>query len=231
MSITSAARRCASILLAAPCLALAQQAPAAPPAAPAAPAGATTIAARTAGFDRRDGFIPVYLNDRTGAVWLEIPRDSTRLLFLATQATGLGSNPIGIDRGSGGTEQVARFDRHGDKVFVVFENWSYRSSGGADHRRTVDESFPASTVAALPLLAEESGKLLVDATDLVMRDWNDVGATLLRSQEGAYTVARDRSSVYKPYTRAFADNTEIDIALTFAAAAQPGRVVGSICWR
>lgn len=172
--------------------------------------------------------MPVYLNDRTGAVWLEIPRDSARALFLATLATGLGSNPLGIDRGSGGTEQVARFDRHGDKVFVVFENWSYRSSGGDDHRRTVDESFPASTIAALPIVAEEGGRLVVDATDFVMRDWNDVGATLQRGQEGAYAVARDRSSVFKPYTRAFVDNTEIDIALTFAAAAQSGRIVGSI---
>lgn len=218
MSLRSFVLRGACLSLAVPGLVSAQQTPA-PPA---------SIAARTAGLDKRDGFIPVYLNDKTGAVWLEIPRDSTRVLFLATQATGLGSNPIGIDRGSGGAEQVARFDRHGDKVFVVFENWSYRSSGGADHRRTVDESFPPSTIAALPIVGEEGGRLLVDATDLVMRDWNDVGATLQRSQEGAYTVARDRSSVYKPYTRAFADNTEIDIALTFAASAQPGRVVGSI---
>ena len=218
MSAKFAVLGSACIALATPGLLPAQQAVTSP----------ATIAARTAGLERRDGFIPVYLNDKTGAVWLELPGDSSRALFLATLATGLGSNPLGIDRGSGGTEQVARFDRHGDKVFVVFENWSYRSSGGAEHRRTVDESFPASTIAALPIVAEEGRRLLVDATDLVMRDWNDVSATLQRSQEGVYAVARDRSSVFKPYTRAFADNTEIDVALTFAAAAQPGRVVGSI---
>ncbi|MCX5760211.1 MAG: DUF5117 domain-containing protein, partial [Gemmatimonadetes bacterium] len=224
MPLRSVVLRGACVALLAPCLLPAQQ----QSAAPAVPSAPTTIAARTAGLAKRDGFIPVYLNDKTGAVWLEIPRDSTRALFLATLATGLGSNPIGIDRGSGGTEQVARFDRHGDKVFVVFENWNYRSSGGADHRRTVDESFPPSTIAALPIMAEEAGRLLVDATDFVMRDWNDVSATLQRSQEGAYSVARDRSSVFASYTKAFADNTEIDIALTFAASAQPGRVVGSI---
>ena len=201
-----------------PCALLAQQAPAA----------TSSIAARTAGLDRRDGFLPLYLNDKTGAVWLELPADSTRALFLATLATGLGSNPIGLDRGSGGNEQVTRFEKHGDKVFVVFENWSYRSSGGADHQRTVAESFPPSTVAALPLVAEEGGRLLVDITDFVMRDWNEVRGTLQRSQEGAYAVARDRSSVYKPYTKGFADNTEIDVALTFAAAGPAGRVVSSI---
>ncbi len=218
MSFRSAIFCGAWVTLVTPCLVPAQQATAAP----------ATIAARTAGLEKRSGFIPVYLNEKTGAVWLELSGDSARALFLTTLATGLGSNPIGVDRGSGGTEQVARFDRHGDKVFVVFENWGYRSSGGADHRRTVDESFPSSTVAALPIVAEEGDRLLVDATDFVLRDWNDVGATLQRSQEGAYAVARDRSSVFKPYTKGFADNTEIDVTLTFAASGQPGRIISSI---
>ena len=222
-----AIRRATFAALITPCVLSAQAAPAAqvPPTPAAAPA---TIAARTAGLQKRAGFLALFLNDKSGAVWLELPGDSTRVLFLATLATGLGSNPIGLDRGSGGTEQVARFDRHGDRVFVVFENWGYRSSGGADHRRTVDESFPSSTIAALPLVTEENGRLLVDVTDFVMRDWNDVALTLQRSQEGAYAVARDRSAIYAPYTRGFADNTEIDVALTFATAAQPGRIVGSI---
>lgn len=187
-----------------------------------------TISARTAGFEKRDGFIPVYLNDRTGAILLEIPRDSTRALFLATLATGLGSNPIGLDRGSGGDEKVARFERNADKVLVIFENTQYRSSGGADHLRTVLEAFPPSTIAALPVVAEEGGRILVDATDFVMRDWNDVSATLQRSQQGAYAVARDRSHVYKPYTKAFPDNTEIDISLTWAAAGNPGGIVSRV---
>ncbi len=187
-----------------------------------------TISARTAGLERHDGFIPFYLNDRTGAIWLEIPRDSTRALMLTTLATGLGSNPIGLDRGSGGGEQVARFERSADKVLVVFENTRYRSSGGADNLRTVLEAFPPSTIAALPVIAEEGGRILVDATDFVMRDWNDVVATLQRSNQGAYVVARDRSHVYKPYTKAFPDNTEIDVALTWAATGRPGGIVSGM---
>src|ERR1041385_7714426 len=127
---------------------------------------ASSIAARTAGMDRRDGFLPIYLDARQGRILLEIPRDSTRALCLITQATGLGSNPIG-------------FDRDGDRVLLVLENWSYRtSSGNPDHARSVAEAFPPSTVASLPLLADENGRLLVDATDAAMRDWNDVAGTL-----------------------------------------------------
>ncbi len=183
---------------------------------------ATTIAARTAGLERRDGFVPVYLNDRSGAVWLELPRDSARMLLMTTLATGLGSNALGLDRGSGGGVRVARFDKMGERVLVTFENTQYRSSGGADHQRTVAEGFASSTVAALPLLAEEGGRLLVDATEFVMRDWNDIAGTLTRSRQGSYAVARDRSRIFKPYTKGYPDNTEIDVALTLAATGDAG---------
>ena len=186
---------------------------------PAAPA---TITARTAGLERRDGFVPVYLNDRTGAVWLELPRDSARMLLMTTLATGLGSNALGLDRGSGGGVRVARFDKAGERVLVTFENTQYRSSGGADHQRTVAEGFASSTVAALPLLAEEGGRLLVDATDFLMRDWNDIAGTLTRSRQGSYAIARDRSRIFKPYTKGYADNTEIDVAITLAATGDAG---------
>ena len=193
------------------------------------PAPATTIAARTAGMERRDGFLPIYLDSRQGRILLEIPRDSMRALLLVSQATGLGSNPIGIDRGASGETHVARFDHDGDHVLLVLENWKYRGSPtNPDHSRTVAEAFPPSTVAAMPLLAEENGRLLVDATDVALRDWNDIARTLAQGGQGAYTVARDRSSVYRLYTKAFPDNTEIDASLTFTATARPGGIVGSI---
>ncbi|HMA24884.1 MAG TPA: DUF5117 domain-containing protein, partial [Gemmatimonadaceae bacterium] len=190
---------------------------------------ASSIAARTTGMERRDGFLPIYLDARQGRILLEIPRDSTRALCLITQATGLGSNPIGIDRGASGPTYVARFDRDGDRVLFVLENWSYRTStGNPDHARSVAEAFPPSTVASMPLLADENGRLLVDATDIAMRDWNDVAATLAQSQQGTYTVARDRSTVYRANTKAFPDNTEIDVALTFATTGRPGNTVEAI---
>ncbi|MGH7718164.1 MAG: hypothetical protein ACREON_04890, partial [Gemmatimonadaceae bacterium] len=70
-------------------------------------------------MEKRDGFIPVYLDAKTGKIHLEIPRDSMRVLLFITQATGLGSNPIGIDRGVSVAEHVARFDRNGERVLVV----------------------------------------------------------------------------------------------------------------
>lgn len=212
-----------SAVLLSPCPVVAQANPT-PPAAVS-----PSIAARTGGMERRDGFIPIYLDPRQGRILLEIPRDSMRALLMITQATGLGSNPIGIDRGASGETHVTRFDHDGDRVLLVLENWSYRTSlANGDHARTVAEAFPPSTMAAMPLLAQEGDKLLVDATEVVMRDWNDVASTLTRSQQGTYAVARDRSGVYKPYTKAFPENTEIDVSLTFATAGRPGPIVSAI---
>lgn len=218
--------RAAAMLVLVTPLAAQQQAPA--PAQAAAPS--TSIAARTRGMDRRDGFIPIILDEKANKIYLEIPRDSMRMLFFTQEATGLGSNPIGLDRGGGGSENVARFERAGDRVLVLFENWQYRSSVPASsaHHQSIAESFPPSTVGALPIAAEEGGRLLVDATDFLMRDWLEVGQRLQASQEGSYSLARDRSAIYRPYTKAFVDNAEIDVSQTFAAGGRAGNVVGNV---
>jgi hypothetical protein len=198
------------------------------PIAAQAPTG--PIAAKTTGFERRDGFLPAFVDPKSGKLFLELPRDSTRALLLISQATGLGSNPIGVDRGASDENHVIRFDRDGDRVLAVLENWRYRSSARDNpaHQRSVAEAFPPSTVASLPLVAEEQGRLLVDATDLVVRDWTDVAGTVARSQQGTYAVARDRSGINRALTRGFPDNTEIDVNLTFAASGRPGGIVSQI---
>ena len=190
------------------------------------PAAATP----TAATERLDGFLPLRLEARTGKVLIELPGDSTRVLLLTSLATGLGSNPVGLDRGANGESYVVRFDRSGDKVLAVLENWQYRSSDTANaaHQRSVAEAFPPSTVAALPVVTTEGRRIVVDATDLVVRDWMDVPRTLQRAGQGQYAVARDRSALYRPRTRNFPRNTEVDVALTFAAQNAPGPIVESI---
>jgi hypothetical protein len=212
------------VLLAIPAVATRAQDAPAPATTPA-----TTIAARTAGFERRDGFVPLYLDGRQGRLYAELPRESLRGLFWTSLATGVGSNPVGLDRGASGDDQVVRFDRRGDRMLMVFENTRFRTSlDDAAHRRSVDESFPASTVASLPVLAEEGNRVLVDLSEVAYRDWNDVGGTLARLNQGSYTVARDRSSIDRAHTRAYPTNTEIDVALTFTTSGRPGPIMGRI---
>ncbi len=211
-----------SLLLAAP---IAAQQPANPPAVQPA----TTIASRTAGFDRRDGFVPLYVDTKQNRLFAELPRGANRALFWSSLATGFGSNPVGLDRGASGGARVVRFDRDGDRVLMVFENNAYRTSlDNAMHKRTVDEAFPQSTVASLPVLAEEGGRTLVDITEVAYRDWNDIAGTMTGLNQGSYAVARDRSYIDKAHTKSYPTNTEIDVALTMSTNGRPGGIASRI---
>src|SRR5512140_2462393 len=140
---------------------------------------ATPIAAKTVGFERRDGFVPLYLDAKQGRLYAELPRGTNRALFWSSLASGFGSNPVGLDRGASGGDQVVRFDRDGDRVLMVFENTAFRTSlDNPAHKRSVEESFPPSTIASLPVIAEEGTRILVDMTEVAYRDWNDVAGTM-----------------------------------------------------
>jgi hypothetical protein len=190
---------------------------------------APTISARTAGLTRNDGFVPFYLEPGAGALWLELPRGGARVLFCTSLSTGLGSNPVGLDRGESGACYVARTDPAGKRQLLVFENWSYRSSSSsAELARSVEESFAPSTVASLPVLAEEGDRVLVDGTDLALRDWRDVPRALADAGDGAYAPVKERSRVLGSASRGFPRNTELESALTFEAKEQAGPIVRRI---
>ncbi len=193
--------------------------------APRAPQGAPQGV--PPGAERLDGFLPLRLDARAGRLFLELPGDTTRALLLTSLATGLGSNPVGLDRGASGEAYVLRLERSGDRVLAVLENTQFRSSDSANaaHQRSVAEAFPPSTVASLPVVGGEGRRLVVDATEFFVRDWMDVPRTLQRTGQGRYALARERSGVYRPHTKNFPRNTEVDVALTFAAADAPGPIV------
>src|SRR2546425_12430616 len=58
-----------------------------------------SIEERTTGMQKLDGYFPVYWEERTGSLWLEIPRFDSEFLYTTGLAAGLGSNDIGLDRG------------------------------------------------------------------------------------------------------------------------------------
>jgi hypothetical protein len=163
-------------------------------------------------------------------VLLELPADSTRALLLTTLATGLGSNPVGLDRGANGPTYVVRFDRSGERVLAVLENWRYRSSDTANaaHGRTVREAFPPSTVAALPLVAVD-GRPAARRRHRVPRARLDGRGAHARGHGAGAVRAGERPQRHPPpYTRGFPRNTEIDVTLTFAASGRPGPIVERI---
>ncbi|HET7599932.1 MAG TPA: zinc-dependent metalloprotease [Gemmatimonadales bacterium] len=170
------------------------------------------------------------LEERGDKLWLELPRNGARMLQCVTLAAGLGSNPIGLDRGAAGNCWVARFEPHGDRQVVILENWNYRSGyrDNAAHARSVSDAFAPSAVASLPVIAAEGDSVLVDATDFVLRDWIDVAGALAAAKAAPYTLARDRSFVHRPAVRAYPRNTELEAALTFEARDRPDTTIARI---
>jgi Met-zincin/Domain of unknown function (DUF5117) len=202
----------------APCFAAAAALCLAAAAAPPlrAQASLPSIAEKTRGMERRDGFLPVYWEASTGKVWLEIPRTGQELIYVVSLPAGIGSNDIGLDRGQLGGERLVRFDRVGPRVLMVQPNQGYRAtSEDAAERRAVEESFAQSVLWGFEVKAEEDGRVLVDATDFVLRDAHGVVPALKRARQGDYKLDPTRSALYLPNLKAFPRNTEIEATLTF----------------
>ena len=114
---------------------------AAPAAAAAAAAAAQqagagpiqSIEERTAGMQKIDGYFPLYWDERTGSMFVEIPQLDTDILMNTGLAAGLGSNDIGLDRGTGGGAQAG----------LVPARRPARADGAAEHVVPIEQRQPA----------------------------------------------------------------------------------------
>jgi hypothetical protein len=168
-----------------------------------------------------DGYIPLYWDERTGSMFLEVPKFDTEFLMALGLSAGLGSNDIGLDRGQGGGGRVVLFQRVGPKVLLLQPNQSFRSSSTNPlERKSVEDSFAKSVLWGFTVAAESGGRVLVDATDFLVRDVIGAASSL---RPGNYRVDRSRSAFYLPNTKGFPKNTEIEVTLTFSNEAAGGR--------
>ena len=101
-----------------------------------------TIEARTTGFQRLEGYLPLYWDQKTGSLWMEISKLDTELLYTTGLTAGLGSNDIGLDRGQAGQARIVKFQRIGPRVLMVQPNYTFRAnSPNPDERRAVEDAF------------------------------------------------------------------------------------------
>src|SRR5579872_2170627 len=144
----------------------------------APPAGGRTpsIEERVASMQKLDGYFPLYWDERTGSIFLEIPRFDVEFLLTTGLAAGLGSNDLGLDRGQEGGGRLVSFERIGPKVLLIQPNETFRSSSANPaERKSVADSFARSVLWGFTVAAETSGRVLVDASDFVLRDAHGAG--------------------------------------------------------
>ncbi len=179
-------------------------------------AAQTTIAEKTAGMKRLDGFLPLVWDAKSGKIYLEIGSFGKDFLYLDSLPYGVGSNDLGLDRGQLGRSHVVRFYRSGPHVLMMERNLRYRSSSTQpEERLDVEQSFAQSVLWGFKVEAEDNGKALVDATDFFLHDAHGVGERLQQAHQGAYKLDMTRSTIAMEETKNFPENTEVGSILTF----------------
>src|SRR5258708_38440794 len=114
--------------------------------------------------------MPLYWQPAAGKLFMEIGRFNREMLYQISLPAGLGSNPVGLDRGQLGDSSLVTFERIGPKVLMTQPNYSYRAiSSNEAERRAVKESFAQSGLWGFKNEAEEGDRGLGDATAFFMR--------------------------------------------------------------
>ncbi len=203
------------------------------------------IAKKMAEAEKRSGLFDIYLDRKAGKVWLELPavpatgeaiegEETTpahegvvgEFLYVEGLLTGLGSNPVGLDRGQLGDTRVVVFRRLGNRLLIEEPNLSYRAlSDDARERRATHQSFASSVLWAGPI--EEvtpDGRSLVDLTSFLVRDAHGVVRQLEQTGQGKYRLDAERSAIDFSSCLAFPDNLEFEALLTYAGDT-PGPLV------
>ncbi len=187
------------------------------------------IGERTRQWTRIDGFVPMYWDELSGRLYLEISRFDQELLYQTSLPAGLGSNPVGLDRGQLGTTAVVTFRRVGPRVLLTQANYRFRAlSDDAAERQAVADSFAQSVLWGFKVEAAEDGRVLVDGTDFLLRDAHGVGDRLRSANQGTWRVDANRTAFHMPRTKGFPRNTEIETIVTLTADGPTGPLVRQV---
>ena len=188
---------------------------------------ATKTSDPLAGLDHRAGFIDLYVDKNENKVLAKLPEVdddgvSLRLIHTARLTAGLGSNPVGLDRGWGDSGKIIVFRKIGNKVIIEAENTLYRANPNNPlEERAVRESFARSFLASADIVKGSDG-LIIDLTDFLTSDILGLKQYLKDRGEGSFAIAKDRTLVDTNNVFAFPDNVEMDVFFTLSSD-KPGR--------
>ena len=176
-------------------------------AALAAPSPATaqdlpSIEEMTEGTTPMEGFFNLYWDDAAGSLYWEIADLDSEFLYQISMGSGLGSNPVGIDRGQLRGTHVFEARRIGPRVLLVEPNYEFRAiSENASEVQAVRDAFAPSVHWGFDIVARTGERVLVDATDFFMRDARGVANQIAQRGQGQFQLDASRSAIYLPNTK------------------------------
>jgi Met-zincin/Domain of unknown function (DUF5117) len=186
------------------------------------------ISEKTRSMTRMEGFFDLFWDEAAGRLFLELEPGGDEFLYQVSLASGLGSNPVGLDRGQPGPTHLLHAERIGRRLLLMERNYGFRArTDDRDERRAVEDAFAPAVYWGFAIEAESNGRVLVDATDFFLRDAHGAARTLERTGQGTFELDGSRSTFYLPATKAFPRNTEVETLLTFTSK-KPGALVRSV---
>ena len=185
---------------------------------------------KTEGLDTRAGLFDIHAKPGGGKLLATMPAPDAdgavgQYIYATRLRAGLGSNPVGLDRGAGDSGIVVTLRQVGEQLVIEAVNTDYRASAeSAEEQRAVRESFASSVLWTTSILARDAdGRLLVDLSGFLVRDHLGIAAQLKRTGQGSFGLDASRSFVDGEQL-AFPDNVELEATLTFAST-EPGNEV------
>lgn len=179
------------------------------------------FAEKSKDFQKFNGFFNFQYDDKNDKVYLEVNELEKEFLYVYSLSSGIGSNDIGLDRGQLGNEQVVFFKKAGGKLLLVQPNLKFRAlTDNVLEKKSVEQAFAKSILGGFKIEEEKNGKYIIDITDFLKRDAHGVSNRLKKSEQGTYKIEEDKSAMNLKRTKAFPENVEFDVFLTFKGDAK-----------
>jgi hypothetical protein len=188
---------------------------------------------RVAEMEKKEGLLTFYLDRAQGKVWLEVPAGEDGLvgeyIYVEGLVTGLGSNPIGLDRGQLGDSRLVKLRRVANRLLIEQPNLGYRAlTDDPAEAAATRQSFATSVLWSGELESTTwDGRSLVDFTSFLVRDAHGVSDRLTAGEQGNFTLDASRSVVDPDACLAFPNNVEFEAVLTYAGSGEIGQHVQS----
>ncbi len=196
---------------------------------------ASAIAAKTAGLAARPGLLDLFVDAELGKVLVRLPpasgtrRTIGEYIYYQGIVSGLGSNPVGLDRGQVGEPQILRLRELGGRVLFELVNLRFRAlTESMDEVQAVEESFASSVIWSAEIAARDAdGGSLIDLGPFLLRDAHGIADRLSESGQGGFAFDREKSAIDVASCLAFPDNLEFESLVTFTSA-KPGDEVRGV---
>ena len=172
-------------------------------------------------FQKFNGFFNFLYDKESDKLFLEVDKLEKEFLYVFSLSSGVGSNDIGLDRGQLGNEQVVYFKKAGNKLLLIQPNLKYRAITDNNlERKSVEQAFVKSILYGFNIEEEKNGKYIIDISDFLMQDTHGVATRLQSSKQGSYSLDKSKSAFDLERTKAFPQNSEFDVILTFKGEAK-----------